>query len=660
MRRRRSLRTQFLLKRPASAGLFYSAQGSHPPEGVVRPICMIGHSRCSSKAGFSSDTYTVTPDTALLKPYRLRTVKIAVQSTGLAVAVLALYPLLPGHGLINNGYYVALIVVATLGAAAFNFLPWEKILDLPRGMWVFYAWSFLDILLITLLVMVSRGGLSELFLLYVLTTIFLAVSYPPWGQAALLAVTFVMYAVASELGPESLSIASLFFRLATLGITALMGKFLSSELMAQMAAHSEAKDESQRRATLLAAVARAAKSMNSLDPDEVLNAVVSSALELGFDAGSICIFDEDTDTYTVVHSRGVPDEYAHGVHSMKSGMVSMVREEKKTVVENNYKELELALPVMRNAGFQAVIASPIWSRTKMVALLVAGSKTARTIEVEDQESFELLAAQASSAFENAKRFEHERQAVQRLEELDKLKQDFIATMSHELRTPLTIIKGMAQTLERRWDSLDAELRNEFLHKVNKNAEDLEVTINELTDFSKLQSGELRAEMQQIPVPSLVSAVLTKLEGKVVGKKISSSAQRGICVKGDLRLLEKALEHLVSNAAKHTPPGASINVTATRDRDTAVFEVVDDGNGIEEADIPALTKEFFRGGEVDTRTTRGTGMGLAMVNAILRLHSSRLEVSNVEPHGARFRFTLPMSSYADPSADQEPVQLEKIS
>ncbi|MCA1840468.1 MAG: ATP-binding protein [Actinomycetota bacterium] len=597
----------------------------------------------------------MTPDTALLKPYRLRTVKIAVQSTGLALVALAIYPLLPGHGALVARPYILLMVVATIGAASFNFLPWNKILDNKRGMWVFYGWSFLDITLITLLVLVSRGGSSELFLLYALTTIFLAVSYPPWGQAALLAVTFVMYALVSQVGDAPLNIASLFFRLTTLGITALMGKFLSSELMGQMAAYSEARDESMKRAGLLEAVARSGKSTNSLDPEEVMGAVVAAATELGFEAVEICVFDEGAGIYRIEHSFGLPENYLAAPHRLDEGMIAKVRQIKQTFVVNDYVDFEDGLISMRELGFRAVVASPIWSGTRMVAVLAAGTRARRSVTKEDIESFELLSGQASAAFENAKRFEHERQAVQRLEELDRLKQDFMATISHELKTPLTVIKGMTQTLERRWESLDPNLRQEFLRKVNDNTDTLERTITELLDFSRLQSGELRAEMQQIPVAGLITSAVEKLSNKLADKHVDTMSQRGICVAGDRRLLQRAIEELVSNAAKHTQPGAHISISAIARGDEAVFEVADDGRGIPESELSALTREFFRGGDVDTRSTRGTGMGLAMVNAILRLHSSRLDISNRQPQGASFTFSLPMAVYdMIPEAEQVPA------
>src|SRR5688500_527045 len=110
----------------------------------------------------------------LLVPYRLRAVRIGVQATWLAVAGLLLFLVLEGEGEIQTTPYLICLGMTVLGAAIVSLLPWESMLKTTAGLWALYAWSVLDIILITILIGFTGGASSELFVVYFLTTIFFA------------------------------------------------------------------------------------------------------------------------------------------------------------------------------------------------------------------------------------------------------------------------------------------------------------------------------------------------------------------------------------------------------------------------------------------------------------------------------------------------------
>jgi Histidine kinase-, DNA gyrase B-, and HSP90-like ATPase len=118
------------------------------------------------------------------------------------------------------------------------------------------------------------------------------------------------------------------------------------------------------------------------------------------------------------------------------------------------------------------------------------------------------------------------------------------------------------------------------------------------------------------------------------------SRRGLIVRGDPLLLERVVENLLSNAAKYTPAGSWVHVSANRDGEQTVVAVTDGGPGIPRHEIRNLGQRFFRGGEAHTRETRGTGLGLALVREILVLHGTELEIQSEVGVGSRFSFRLP--------------------
>src|SRR5207248_590692 len=328
--------------------------------------------------------------------------------------------------------------------------------------------------------------------------------------------------------------------------------------------------------------------------DEVLAHVVEAVTELGFDAANLCVFQGDGETYRVVHGKGLPPEYEEGIHPATMGMPALVQEMGSTVVVNDYAADPRGIPQLRELGFRAVVATPIWDDDEnLVAVLVGGSRGRHEISPEEVEAFQLLARQAEVSLANVRRYEQERLMVARLAELDGLKRDFIANVSHELRTPLTVIQGMGKTLDTRWADLPDETRVELLTRVNRNADVLAATINTLLDFSQLEAGRLDTRPEPFDLGELVRRSVDRLSTLFGGRELSVAVEDGLVVHADPRLIERVIDNLVSNAAKHTPEQAHVSVSAAAVDSTgeARVAVSDDGPGIAAADLDHLGERF---------------------------------------------------------------------
>ncbi len=550
-------------------------------------------------------------------PIEFRTLRVGMRVTLLAPLTAAAMFVLATKTRINLGGYGLLLTGLAVGAALATLLPWDRLLATRAGMKLLAVWAVTALGMVSVGIWATGGARSPLVLLYALTTVFFAVAFPPRGQVALLAMTLVAYGLAlqaADQGPLPLVVLSV--------LTFLAG-FLVQEIRIQVRAAWEARAEADRRWALLATVSAAAQDMSSstADTDQVLRTTIEAVEGLGF--GSSRIFVREPEGWHTVPATSVGDRVAPDV-------VVRTAETGEFAVFRGTTE---ALPL-----FGAAV--PIRVSDGVAAVLVVGSETPPGPTSQDVEVFRMLASQASLALENVRRFDEQRQVIERLADLDRMKNDFLSTVSHELRTPLTVITGVGRMLEHQWRTIDDEVRADFLGRLNANAATLDRVIAQLLDFSKLESGQLRPEAREIDLSMLLPGVVDRLSSLLESHHVVLAVQPGLRTVADPVLIERIVENLLSNASKYTPPGSRVVVSAHGAGPGQVTVAVsDDGPGIPEAEVARIGERFFRGGDLYTRSTRGTGLGLAVVSEILELHGSRLEVESRVGEGSRFSFRL---------------------
>jgi signal transduction histidine kinase len=549
-------------------------------------------------------------------PIELRTLRVGMRVTLLApLAAAATFVLATESRVALGGVGIALTAAAVLAALA-TLLPWDRVLSRRGGAALLAAWGLTALTVVSIGVWATGGARSPLVLLYALTTVFFAVAFSPRGQIALFAMTVLSYALA--LGPERGPLP-----IVVLGVLTFLAGFLVQQIRSQVRAAWRAGAQADRRWALLATVAAAARDMSSslADADQVLLATTEAVHGLGFPAA--CIYVHETNGWHVVPGGPI----AIGV------VPPVVIRTAETGEVERFGNTVDALP---DFG----VSVPIHVIDGIAAVLVVGTGESPGPEPQDVEVFRMLASQAGLALENVRRFDEQRQVIDRLAELDRMKNDFLSTVSHELRTPLTVITGMGTTLEHQWEALDPEVREEFLGRLNANAATLDQVIAQLLDFSKLEAGQLRPEASEVDLSVLLPQVVDRLGTLLRDHHVELDVGSGVRTVADPGLLERVVENLLSNAAKYSPPGSRVTVSAHEGgADDVIVAVSDDGPGIPEDELARVGERFFRGGDLHTRTTRGTGLGLAVVSEILELHGSRLEVESRIGVGSRFSFRL---------------------
>jgi signal transduction histidine kinase/DNA-directed RNA polymerase specialized sigma24 family protein len=514
-----------------------------------------------------------------------------------------------------GGYGLGLTGLAVAAALA-TLLPWDRLLATRAGMRLLAVWSVTALGMVTVGVWATGGAQSPLVLLYALTTVFFAVAFSPRGQVALLAMTLVAYGLtlrAADQGPLPLVVLSV--------LTFLAG-FLVQEIRIQVRAAWDARAEADRRWALLATVSAAARDMSgsTVDADQVLETTIEAVAGLGFPFARVFVREGD-DWHTVP-----------GVPAPENTVPEVVRATAETGEFAVFRGRTLNLP-----SFGAAV--PIAVSDGVAAVLVVGTEVAPGPTEQDVEVFRMLSSQASLALENVRRFDEQQQVIERLADLDRMKNDFLSTVSHELRTPLTVITGMGRTLEHQWEAIDDEIRADLLTRLNANAATLDHVIAQLLDFSQLEAGQLRPDTREVDLSQLLPAVTDRLSTLLSGHHVELDVAPDLCTHADPGLIERIVENLLSNASKYTPEGSRVIVSAHDEGADVVVAVTDDGPGIPESEVARIGERFFRGGDVHTRSTRGTGLGLAVVSEILQLHGSRLDVESRVGEGSRFSFRL---------------------
>jgi signal transduction histidine kinase len=593
------------------------------------------------------------PSQDLLVQYWLRAIRIGIQATALVLLALAALLVLPGDGRIRPAPYAVILVLAAVGGLAVTLLPWGRLFASRWGLRCLYAWSAADIVLISLAIAVSGGGSSDLFIGYALTTVFFGACYPRRTHPVLLAFTFACYLSVLAFTGWGITFAAAFLRLTVLAILALITSFLSGELLRHAHENRDARSNAERWAALLSSVASAGRSM-TLDPQRVVEVAVEATVALGFDAAVLCGLDDQARTWQVVDSRGLRDDIRSEYRSANpatEGIVGLVLRNGSTVTAVEDSPGSHALPLIGKAGYAALVATPIWIGGWLAAVLIGANRGGRTNSPQEVEAFELLAAQAGLALENAHRYEDAHRNVERLEELDRMKSDFLATVSHELRTPLTVIQGTGLTLEHTWGRLDEDTGRELLNRLNANSKTLEGIISGLLDFSRIEAGLPQAQLEPVDLGDLLSGTVARLEGLSDGRELVQDIGPDVTVLADPLLIDRVAENLLSNAFKHTPPGTPVELSARRMGSEVIVSVRDEGPGIEEEELAHLGERFYRGGDLNTRP-KGLGLGLALVREILDLHGSALEIDSRPGRGSTFYFRLKPVESGLAEADSE--------
>lgn len=221
---------------------------------------------------------------------------------------------------------------------------------------------------------------------------------------------------------------------------------------------------------------------------------------------------------------------------------------------------------------------------------------------------------------------------------EKMKNDFISSVSHELRTPLTAIKGWGETLV---DTTDKETIEKGMGVILKETDRLSSMVEELLDFSRMQSGRLTLIMDKIDIIAELGEAYLMFTQRAMREGMTilyEEPEYSIPVTGDKNRLRQVFINIIDNAIKYSDSDAVITISVKSDGAMVHISISDTGCGIKEEDVPMVKKKFYKGNS----TRRGSGIGLAVADEIIQMHSGTLEISSEEGKGTTVVISLPIA------------------
>jgi PAS domain S-box-containing protein len=445
----------------------------------------------------------------------------------------------------------------------------------------------------------------------------------------------------------------------------------STELYEEQSRMRAEAEDAERRASYLSEASRVLAS--TLDYQKTLAQVAQLSVPSLADWCAVDITGEDGRLVrlAVAHADPAKVAWAHELQqrypvdmNAPQGVPNVLRTGESELYSDIPQEmLEAAaiddehLRIIREIGFKSAMFVPLSVQGKTLgAITFVSTESGRRYGQSDLMFAEDLARRAATAIDNARLYGEAQAARQSAEQASRLKDEFLATVSHELRTPLTAMLGWAHLL--RTGSLDEPSAKSALETIERNARSQSQLIDDLLDVSRIITGKLRLNVQQIDPTSFIESAIEALRpaADAKGVRLLKVMDTGVhSIAGDPARLQQVVWNLLSNAIKFTPRDGHVAVRLERVNSHIEIVVSDTGSGISPKFLPHVFDRFRQADQSTTREFGGLGLGLAIVRHLVELHGGTVRAeSHGDNQGSTFTVMLPLLTVYQSEA--EPVRV----
>jgi signal transduction histidine kinase/CheY-like chemotaxis protein len=364
---------------------------------------------------------------------------------------------------------------------------------------------------------------------------------------------------------------------------------------------------------------------------------------------------EHTDPAKLELARELERRYPPSL-SEQEGVAKVIRTGEPEIYPNVPEELIALvardsehLKILRGLGLRSALVVPLSIQGRVMgAISLVSAESGRTYSRSDLPFVEDLAHRAALAIENARLY---REA----QEVNRLKDEFLATLSHELRTPLTAVLGWTRLLGT--GQLDEATAKRAIETIERNAQSQVQLIDDILDVSRVIRGKLRLNVRPVELATVIETAVDSVRPAAEAKGIRLQVvldRRAGPVSGDPDRLQQVVWNLLSNAIKFTPKDGRVQVLLARADSQLEVTISDSGQGIAQEFLPYVFDRFRQADPTTTRTHGGLGLGLAIVRHMVELHGCTVRAeSRGAGSGATFRIRLPL--LAMQPAEQSPAE-----
>jgi signal transduction histidine kinase len=388
---------------------------------------------------------------------------------------------------------------------------------------------------------------------------------------------------------------------------------------------------------------------STLELRSLLSVIMDHVADLtNAESASVMLYDHTTDQLRFVAATTndpLVEELLNIPVPIEGSVAGAVLRENKVIVRNDLTNDPLHFRMVdAQSGFdtRSIIGVPMRYKDEAIGVLEAVNKMEGVWTDTDRRNMLILASQAAVAIKNAQVMDQLQRAYDEINQLDKLKNDFIAIASHELRTPLSVILGYATFLK---EDAQGEV-SAHASAVLNSALRMRNLIEDMTNLRYLKLGEAELVREHIPLVAIFQAAQNDVESMMEAKSHVLEVHPpdvGLIVVVDRIKLGMALTNLLNNANKFTPSGGRITLTYERKPGAVWIVVQDTGVGIPQDQLERVFEEFHQVEDHMTRRHGGMGLGLSIARALVEAHGGRIWAESEGPgRGSTFYISLPLA------------------
>jgi PAS domain S-box-containing protein len=396
----------------------------------------------------------------------------------------------------------------------------------------------------------------------------------------------------------------------------------------------------------------------SLDLHEILNDVTDKVLEIiKLQAGGVLLLNPEHGTLHLENWRVAseiplaPCDFEHAPqiqHDLEQeGLITDI----PMVIEDLSQDQKFSNTTLAEMGFQTFVTIPLKSKETPLGVMLLLTQESRKIGGDDLQLLMSIGNQVGMTIENIRLYQKEMGDRERLEELNKLKDDFVAIVSHDLRSPLTAILSAAEILlsDEFMDPPLTDEQKDLVDNIQTMGNHQLNMVNDLLDLAKIESGKIELNPTMADLHTVVEQCLQTLRVLAENKNITLrlvAAPNLPKARFDVPKISQVINNLVGNAIKFTEPNGTIRLRIGAEDQTALqLSVTDTGQGIEPEHLRLLFDKFQQVRSQGTGGERGTGLGLSICKNLIELHQGAIWAESRVGVGSTFTFTLPIQERA---------------